>query len=530
MIHTLLRLRFRSIFAGMTSQGRQKRKSGMGTVILFAVLYLYVGAVMLGAMGFLFYSLAEPYHAMKLDWLYFAMSALMGLGFSILGSVFTTQSQLYDAKDNALLLSMPIPPRLILLSRMIPLLAINLLFSAIVIVPATVVYAVFIECSAALLVGQLLSLIAVTVLSQAIACILGWGLHLLLRAMNKSVASMLYMVVFLVVYFYIYSQMGDIMNSMISDSQAIAGALSWVWPIYALGKGSTGPLLYSLGSTAVCIGCFVGVYAFLSVSFLRSALTVSSGRSRKKLDFSKSNTTSPVNAIFTKELRKFLGTPVYLTNMGLGLVMIAALVVAGLWFRKDILPFIHLLGLQPYVAVLICAIVFYVSSMNCISCPSVSLEGKNLWILKSMPISSKKLLLAKLELHNRLTIPVTGLAGLVLSIAYGCGILDILLCTLACALVSLLIGLIGINAGLKWAKLDYISEAYPCKQSASVMVTIFSSMGIPLILGLVYGFWLANYISPTLFLVISIALMMAVCYGFYKLLTTWGVKKWDSLI
>ena len=529
MIKTLLSLRLRALFAGMTAQSRQKKKRGIGMVILFVVLYLYVGAVALGMMGVMFYSLAEPYHSMGLDWLYFAMSALMALGFSVIGSVFTTQSQLYDAKDNALLLSMPIPPRLILLSRVIPLLGLNMVFSCIVILPATVVYAYCVKLSFALIAGQLICLLAVTVLAQAIGCVLGWLLHLLLSKVNKSVASLIYMVAFLVPYFYIVSKANEIMTSMVTQGQAIADTVSWIWPIYALGKGSAGSLLYSLGSLALCAICFAMAYAVLSATFLKSATSVSAGRKRRKLDLSQGAISSPTNAIVSKELRKFLNTPVYLTNMGLGLVMTLALAVAGIWFRKDLMPLLEALQFQKYAALLVCGIVAYLSCMTAISCPSVSLEGKNLWILKSMPISSKRILLAKLSLHNRLAIPVNVLAGLILSVGYGCSLPDILLCVLFCGISALLYGLIGMNAGLKWAKLDYISEAYPCKQSVAVMVSMFGSMGIPMALGLLYIFVLADHLAPTVYLSICTAALALACFGLYKLLTGWGARKWESL-
>ncbi len=48
-------------------------------------------------------------------WLYYALMGLLALAFGVFGSVFSTYAGLYQAKDNELLLSMPIPPRRILL-------------------------------------------------------------------------------------------------------------------------------------------------------------------------------------------------------------------------------------------------------------------------------------------------------------------------------------------------------------------------------------------------------------------------------
>ena len=349
MIKALLSVRFRALFAGMTAQAKKKNKKSVGMVIVFALLYLYVGAVLCGAMGILFYSLAEPYHMLSLDWLYFSTAGTMALGFSIFGSVFTTQGQLYDAKDNATLLSMPIPPRLILISRIIPLLALNLLFGGMVMVPAMVVYAIFVEFSVFGLLLQLLGLVAICFLAQAIACLLGWLLHLLLSRMNKSFASLLYMVVFLGVYFTVYPQAGDILNAMATQGQQIASAMqTWVWPLYALGRGCADTWYMILPVVAIAAVCFTAVWLLLSAPFLRSATTQRGSRTAK-LDLHTTRASSPVRAIVTKELRKFLGCPVYLTNMGLGVILTAALGVAGILFRPKVVEFLELVPmLMPY--------------------------------------------------------------------------------------------------------------------------------------------------------------------------------------
>jgi len=530
MIKTLLSVRFRALFAGMTAQGRKKKKRSTGMVILFAILYVYLIAVVGGVMCLTFYSLAEPYHSLGLDWLYFAIAGLMGLGLAVFGSVFATQSQLYDAKDNALLLSMPIPPKVILLSRMIPLLTLNLLFAGIVIIPAMVMYAIFVRFSLGGILLQLLALLAVCILAQAIACLLGWLLHLLLSKLNKSFASMLYMVAFLGLYFSVYSQAGDILQTIAASGNLIAEALqTWVWPLYAMGTGCLGDPLLMLAFIAITGLLFALVYWVLSVTFLRTATSSRSSRKKRKLDMSRTQVSSPLWAITVKELRKFLGCPVYLTNMGLGIILTAVLPVCGLIFRSSVLEVLTLLDSTATITpLLICAVLSFTVSTTCISTPSVSLEGKNIWILKSMPLTGKQILTGKLLLHIFLSIPITMLSGLILAIAYGCTAAGILLSALIPGLLALLNGLLGMWAGLQWAKLDYISEAYPCKQSVSVLVVMFGMMGVPLVLGIGYVF-LSQILSPTVFLALCAAILAAACWGLYRVVMTWGIKKWNSL-
>lgn len=531
MMKALLRLRFQALFAGMLRQGRQKKKnSGKGMLILFVFLYLYVAVVLCGAMALMFWTLAEPYHAMGLDWLYFSMAGSMGLGFAVIGSVFTTQSQLYDAKDNDLLLSMPIPPAKILLSRMLPLLALSLLFAAIVMVPAAVVYAVVVRFSAALVLFQLLSLLAVTLLSQAIACVLGWLLHLLLSKINKSIASLFYMVVFLGLYFSIYPRMNEILTAMALNAGTIGQAMqTWVWPMFAMGRGCLGAVGYLAVFAAISAAAFFLMYWLLSATFLRTA-TSRKGSRRHRLELSRQKVGSAVNAIMRKELRRFLGCPVYLTNMGLGLVMIAALAVAGVLFRSSLLESLGpmLPMLQPYFSLIICGILSVTASMVLISTPSVSLEGKYLWVLKSMPVSAEQILRGKLDFHCLLSTPLMVLCGLILTITYGCPVEQILLTPLVPALLTVLSGLLGLVCDLKWTRLDWISEAYPCKQSISVMIVMFSMMGLPLLMAGCY-FLLADLVSISVFLLLIAVILAAVCFWLYKVLMCWGVKKWNAL-
>ncbi len=531
MIRALVRIRFRGMLSGFVAQSGSKKKPGVGKILLIAVLFLYLLGVLAFAVGFTFYNLAQPYHALGLDWLYFAMAGLMGLGFSVLGSVFTTQNQIYDAKDNDMLLAMPIPTWAILLSRILPLLALNLLFSGIVMIPAVVVYAVVIGTTVGQLLLQGIAWLAVTLLAQAIACMLGWLLHLLLSKMNKSLASMLYMVVFLAVYFTVYSQAGKILNQMAENGGAIAAALqTWAWPLYAMGQGSIGGTGHMLAFLLICCAVFAIVYWILGITFLRSAMMQHTARKRRKLALGKEQTKSPKGALLGKEWRKFIGTPVYLTNMGLGVILTAVLPVLGWIFSWQIQNFVDLLELSSAdVALIVCAMITFCASTMPVSVPSVSLEGQNIWILKSMPVQTREILQSKLRLHCWLCVPVSAVAAVVLTAVCGCGIVDVVIAGVIAALIALLTGLLGMVCGLKWAKLDYINEAYPCKQSVAVLITMFGIMGIPLVLGLVYMLLLCEFLSAQVFLALLALVLAAVNFGLYRLMMGWGVRKWEML-
>ncbi len=105
----------------------------------FIVLYALLMVCVLGGMfAFCAYQLANPLRAAGFDWLYFALFGIIGLMFGVFGSVFNTYAGLYLAKDNDLLLSLPIPVRLVLAARMLGVYLMGLMYSGVIRLPAQV--------------------------------------------------------------------------------------------------------------------------------------------------------------------------------------------------------------------------------------------------------------------------------------------------------------------------------------------------------------------------------------------------------
>ena len=110
MIKILMRKQLKMLFSGFfidrkTGKSRSKKAAVLG---IAAYVLLLIGCM--GAMfGSVAYSMCAPLCAVGMDWMYMSMVALLTLAIGIFGSVFNTFSSLYQAKDNDLMLSLPIP-------------------------------------------------------------------------------------------------------------------------------------------------------------------------------------------------------------------------------------------------------------------------------------------------------------------------------------------------------------------------------------------------------------------------------------
>ena len=105
--------------------------------------------------SYLSISMCEPMVIAGAGWLYFTIMSLIAIALGAFGSVFNTYSGLYLSKDNDLLLSMPIPVRYIMISRLLGVYLIGLMYSEVVMLPAIIVYWVIAAPGAAAVVCSL---------------------------------------------------------------------------------------------------------------------------------------------------------------------------------------------------------------------------------------------------------------------------------------------------------------------------------------------------------------------------------------
>ena len=103
----------RGFFENRKNKKRRSNKTAAVFIALYAALMVFLAAFFFG-MGYLL----SPLLSTGLTWLYFTITFGVALLMGVFGSVFNTYATLYDAKDNDLLLSMPIPVKYVLIARL----------------------------------------------------------------------------------------------------------------------------------------------------------------------------------------------------------------------------------------------------------------------------------------------------------------------------------------------------------------------------------------------------------------------------
>ena len=512
-----------------------KKRTGAGLVglaILYVVLFLMLG----GAFAAISASLAFPLVEAGLDWLYFALIGMAAIILGVFGGVFNTYAGLYHAKDNELLLSMPIPPHTILFARTAGVYFMGFIFEALAFIPASVVYFIIKKPSALSAIFTVLLLFIIGFLVLTITCALGWVVALIASKLkNKSFVTVIISVVAIGVYYFFCMRSSNLIEKLVENAAQVGETIKHgaLYPFYLLGDAAAGNALSMLIFTAGVAALFALTVFILSRSFIK--ITTTAKGSKKAVYHEKTvKASSTRTAIFKKELRRFTSSPTYMLNCGLGVVMLPVitvlLIIRGEGLRNALAEITGNVSfpLTSIVNVIAAAVVCLVSAMNDISAPSISLEGKSIWILQSLPIDPADALREKQMLHFVINAVPAVLCYIALGIFFKFSLLDIVAALIFILVFIRFSAALGIILNLKKPNLSWTNETVPIKQSGSILISLFGGWAIVGIIGAGY-FLVANFLSAWIYLFAVSAIFILLCILMVRWLKTKGAEIFSAL-
>lgn len=508
-----------------------KRRSPAG-VVGMTVLLLFVFVSFGSMFGLLGAEIAPIMISVGLDWFYFALIGLISVAIGVVGSVFTTYSALYQAKDNDLLLSLPVPPSVILPVRMVPVWIMGFAFESLVFLPGTVMYWVNAPLSAATVAAPLFLNLILSFVTLTLTCALG-GLVAFIasRLKNKSAATVILTLLFLGAYYFVYFKMQDFLTTLLEHLTEVSTSIrGWGYPFYVLGQGCIGKILPLLGFTAGGVLLFALAYWLLSRSFLR-IVTRNTGVKKAVYREKAAQVRSASAALFAKEGKRFLSCPIYLLNSGLPLILLpAGTVFLAIRFSSGFPEelFLALPWLKPALGVFSACIVALIASMGEISAPSVSLEGKTLWILQSLPVEPKVVLRAKQKLHTVLLAPLSGICAAVLGYVLTKDLPTALAGGAFCAASTFFLAAFGVFCDLRHPNLVWTNESVPVKQGLSVLFGMLAGLIIAALTGL-GAFLMREILLPAWYLLGAALILTAAAVAVRRWLDRKGAALFTKL-
>ena len=265
------------------------------------------------------------------------------------------------------------------------------MYSAVVLVPALAVYWVKAGASVSRIICGLLLLVIVTVIVLLLSCVLGWVVaKISVRLKNRSFITVFISLFFVGAYYFFYFKANgfirEFLLNAVSYGEKIKGAARG---LYLFGRIGEGDWLAAGIFTAGAGILFLLVWQVMSRTFL--SIAAAGGKTGKTRYVEKQVRQKSVSgALLAKEFARFTSSAGYMLNCGMAIILIPASGVLLLVMGREILPVLTevLSGRPDSVAVLLCAMLCLLASMNDMAAPSVSLEGKSIWIPCAFPVAA----------------------------------------------------------------------------------------------------------------------------------------------
>lgn len=408
-------------------------------------------------------------------------------------TVIKTNGYLFNFKEYDMLMSMPISIGKIVADKFTYMYIQTLPIMVVTSVSMMVGYGIYVKPSVFVyllwtVMSFVVPLIPMVVASAIGALFAGIGSGMKHKSLVQSVLIIVFVVLIICSRFIIEkvvraSQIDEVMTD-------IAGAVDGMgkyyppakWFTYSILEGSIG---YALLLVAVSAAIFMLFVAVVSRSYREINSALSSGSAHAKYKMRSMKKRSAANAIAFKEFKRMTGSTACLTNIGLGAVFAVILGIAGLFVNADKLIAAIMQG-APITSAMIMPsiplIVYFFIGMVPWTCCATSLEGKNYWILQSMPIKTIDVYKGKM-LFNIYCFGPFMLFGIIgLCVSARAPIADVLL-YLVCGLSLLLFSTCyGMRCGIKHVRLDWENEIEVIKQGSAITSYMFPNMLVTMVL------------------------------------------------
>lgn len=499
-----------------TQDGKKKSKIvgawvGMTVIYLMIIVYSFLSCIGFGAIGLI--DIAPMICAMTIS------------GLAFIFTIFRTNGYLFNFKEYDMIMSLPFGEMEVVISRFVYMYIKCLPWYLSVSLSMLVGYIIYAEFSLISIVMWIVLTIFVPLIPMVVATFLGFCVAKISSGFKKRniITTVLTFAVVVGSFGLNYA-----INKLFSDGMvrqtleniyAVNEKMGQVyipakWFADAINNGNIAGALLLIGISSAL---FVIVVYVIGKSYRKINSMLKSHAASGNYKVSHQKTRSVVQSIAYKEFRRLLGSSNYLVNATVGELLSLALGIAAWVIGFDgIIKFITNGApvTTQMVAPSIPFIVYFLIGMVATTACSPSLEGKNYWIVQSLPIDKKVLYKGKMLFNMYLTVPFMTFAILSLCISGKVGIintlLDLILGWALCAFSTTW----GCVCGVRHMRLDWENEIEVIKQGAAVMIYLFPNMIVTMIMvvAMVLLGMVVNHLLITVVCILVVTLLAVLCY------------------
>lgn len=498
------------------SERRKKTLKGLiiGIIIIYILFYVYFIANSLMPS---FVLINKPLYLLAL---LFSICSL----YIFFANLFKIKNILFDFKDYDLLMSLPIKRSMIIISKMVSLYITNLLCTLIIMIPGYIAYIRYASLPNHFLFFLLLLAIPIVPIlaSSVFGIIVSW---LTSFFKNKKIGSyIVYLSIIILVFFGMYKINGLDEMAIVNNSINIVDNFNKYYILtnifITLLEGFN--LISLFAFIIIPLGLFVLFIIFINKGYLVLREKLLKQNVKSDYILKRYTINRPLISLYKKEIKRYISSPLYVINTSFGCIIVILLIMSILIFNDNVISrFEKITNFNEIIKNNIFMILSLICVVSSTTNSSISLEGKSLWIMKMLPVSTNNIFISKIMVNLTILIPTIIIASTFFGIYLHLPFIEFLFLFLIMLAYSLFASINGIIINLIFPKLDYDSEIRVIKQSMSVFISILVGV-IVVVLPfniLIINTWSIILITSIILLVDLILAIVLYYYGNRKFKT-----------
>ncbi|HIS48003.1 MAG TPA: hypothetical protein IAB46_10730 [Candidatus Scybalocola faecigallinarum] len=432
--------------------------------------------------------------------------------------LFTTMAKasnfIFSTKDNDLLMSLPVTNWAVIVSRFASLYLYEAVITAIIMVPALVVYCVMCGPQLLFIFEVVLSLLFVPLIPLAIATLIGIVISFIAaRFKYKNLVIMvLGTAAFLGIMYFSFTMPSMDEEALMEINDLLMGAITRLYPPAALYfSGLNGSAAAYLGYLILSVAVAGVIIALIAWRFNRLIAALSAHKVKGNFKMTRLKTGSAFSALLAREFKRYFSSTVYVLNTALIYVLLIAAGIA-VFFIDDIEAVLNLPGANTMIGALAPIVIAFFAGITSTTSAALSLEGKNLWLIASFPVRSITVFNAKIALNLILGVPCVLITAILFAIRFQLGAADTAFTIVIPLLYTLLAAVGGLFLNIHFPNFSWTNEAAVVKQGAAPMIAVFGGMILVFVPG---GFLMLSGIAAPVIYGITAAILIVLtvlCY------------------
>lgn len=443
----------------------------------------------------------------------------------LMTTIFKVKGTIFGFRDYDMVMSLPVSTGSIVFSRLIILYILNFLFVIIIIVPMMIAYGILAKPDIMFYITCIITMFFIPFLPIVIASLLGTLIaYIASKFKHRNIFSIIFsfaLITLIVGASFLLKNNGQ---ELVDMSKALTNQVYSIYPLAsmytnAVVRCAISDLLLFIG---ISILAFCAYTIIVKTIFKKMNTLLMTGNYHTNYKLGQLKTSSPLKALYQKELKRYFSSTIYVLNTSFGIVMLTVGAIALIFVDLD-----KALGNSEAVDTIVKCIPVIISfciTMSCTTMASISLEGKNLWIIKAMPITPKMIYLSKVAVNLTILAPVI-LDTIIIGIALKLNIIQVICFLMIVVALSIFIALYGLVLNLLLPNLNWTSEVVVVKQSAATMITIFTSM----VYVAIQFVFISLISSETVAYLAYFLLTVVIDVVLYQILKTFGNKRYLEL-